>query len=166
MSNCSQNSQKVCTKLLSLPDNAKKLNFQSLSQNRNLHPLQSSTPNLTTSSTHTNQVKTLCMVCPGTTSIPVYKPKHTLDLKNFGCAGFQEKLRMLFPTHLQARELCAQTYSLSLPLKWSQVRHTPASIKLGGAYKPEKLAFYSTFARQVCDDTRLPGWLPALPVHS
>ena len=31
MSNCTQNSQKVCTKLLSLPDKAKKLNFQSLS---------------------------------------------------------------------------------------------------------------------------------------
>ena len=31
MSNSTQDSQKVCTKLLSLPDNAKKLNFQSLS---------------------------------------------------------------------------------------------------------------------------------------
>ena len=73
---------------------------------------------------------------------------------------------MLFPTHLQARELCPQTYSLSLPLEWSQVTHTPASIKLGGAYKPEKSAFYSTFTRQLCDDTHLPGWLSAFPVHS
>ena len=73
---------------------------------------------------------------------------------------------MLFPTHLQARELCPQTYSLSLPLEWSQVTHTSASIKSGGAYKPEKPAFYSTFARQLCDDTRLPGWLSAFPVHS
>ena len=73
---------------------------------------------------------------------------------------------MLFPTHLQARELCPQTYSLSLPLEWSQVRHTPASIQSGGAYKPEKSAFYSTFARQLCDDTCLPGWLSAFPVHS
>ena len=71
------------------------------------------------------------------------------------------KLHMLFPAHLQARELCPQTYSLSLPLEWSQVTHIPASIKLGGAYKPEKSAFYSTFARQLCDDTRLPGWLSA-----
>ena len=47
---------------------------------------------------------------------------------------------MLFPTHLQARELCPQIYSLSLPLEWSQVTHTPASIKSGG---PEKSAFYS-----------------------
>ena len=77
-----------------------------------------------------------------------------------------QKLRMLFPTHLQARELCPQTYSLSLPLEWSQVRHTPASIQSGGAYKPEKSAFYSTFARQLCDDTCLPGWLSAFPVHS
>ena len=47
---------------------------------------------------------------------------------------------MLFPAHLQARELCPQTYSLSLPLEWSQVTHIPASIKSGGAYKPEKSA--------------------------
>ena len=39
------------------------------------------------------------------------------------------KLRMLFPTHLQARKLCPQTYSLSLPLEWSQVSHIPASPK-------------------------------------
>ena len=52
------------------------------------------------------------------------------------------KLRMLFPAHLHARELCPQTYSLSLPLEWSQDTHIPASIKSGGAYKPEKSAFY------------------------
>ena len=73
---------------------------------------------------------------------------------------------MLFPAHLQARELCPQTYSLSLPLEWSQVTHIPTSIKPGGAYKPEKSAFYSTFARQLCVDTCLPGWLSAFPVHS
>ena len=50
--------------------------------------------------------------------------------------------------------------------EWRQVTHTPASTKLGGAYKPKKSAFYSTFARQLCDDTRLPGWLSAFPVHS
>ena len=76
------------------------------------------------------------------------------------------KLCILFPTHLQAKELWPPTYSLSLPLEWSQVTHIPASIKLGEAYKPEKSAFYSTFARQLCDDTRLPGWLSAFPVHS
>ena len=63
---------------------------------------------------------------------------------------------MLFPTHLQAREVCPQTYSLSLPLEWSQVTHFPASIRLSRAYKPEKSAFNSTFARQLCDDTHLP----------
>ena len=76
------------------------------------------------------------------------------------------KLCMLFPAHLQARELSPQTYSLSLPLEWSQVTHIPANIKSGGAYKPEKSVFYSTFARQLCDDTHLPGWLSAFPVHS
>ena len=62
------------------------------------------------------------------------------------------KLCMLFPTHLQARELCPQTYSLSLPLERSQVTHIPASIKSGGTYNPEKSAFYSTFARQLGSD--------------
>ena len=55
------------------------------------------------------------------------------------------KLRMLFPAHLQARELCPQTYSLSLPLEWSQVTHIPASMKSGGAYKPEKSACVGWF---------------------
>ena len=59
------------------------------------------------------------------------------------------KLRILFPPHLQARELCPQTYSLLLPREWSQVTHTPASIR---AYNSEKSAFYSTFARRLCDD--------------
>ena len=75
------------------------------------------------------------------------------------------KLRMLFLAYLQARELCPQTYSLSLSLEWSQITH-PASMKSVGAYKPEKSAFYSTFARQLFDDTRLPGWLSAFPPHS
>ena len=39
-----------------------------------------------------------------------------------------------FPAHLQASELCPQTYALSLPLEWSQVTHIPASIEMGGAY--------------------------------
>ena len=121
-----------------------------------------------------------------------HKPKHTFDLKTVILAVLalkknstrlhsnQPKLKPVseslthslqnyicfFPTHLQARELCPQTYSLSLPLEWSQVTHTPASIKSGGAYKSEKSAFYTTFARQLCDDTRLPGWLSAFPVHS
>ena len=114
-------------------------------------------------------------VCLGITSIPIYRAKHTFNLKNsnFACAGFQEKfntpplnpesssrklnslptkLCMHFSAHLQARELCPQTYSLSLPLEWSQATHIPTSIKLGRAYKPKKSAFYSTFARQLCDD--------------
>ena len=55
--------------------------------------------------------------------------------------------------------------SLSLPLEWTQVTHIPTSIKMAGAYNPEKSS-YSTFARQLCDDTRLPGWFAAFPVHS
>ena len=30
----------------------------------------------------------------------------------------------------------------------------------------EKSPFYSTFARQLCDDTCLPGWLPTFSAHS
>ena len=76
------------------------------------------------------------------------------------------KLGMLFPAHLQARELCSLTYSLSLPLEWSQVTHISARIKTSRVYKPMKSAFYSTFARQLCDHAHLPGWLSAFPVHS
>ena len=72
---------------------------------------------------------------------------------------------MPFLTHLQARELCPQTYSLSSLLEWSQVTHIPTSMKSGGAYKSKKSAFCS-FARQLCDDTCLPGWLSAFPAHS
>ena len=60
-----------------------------------------------------------------------------------------------------SQEVCPQTYSLSLPLEWSQVTHILTRIKMGGAYKPEKEAFYSSFARQLCDGTRFPGWLSA-----
>ena len=152
----------------------------SLSAKIKIAPSPKLHPSLTTSSTHTHKSSknfTYGFVL-GPLPNPVYKPKHTFDLKNsnFGCAGcagmpplkptktetsfrklnsLPTKLRMLFPTHLQARDLCPQTYSLSLLLERSQVTHTPASIKLGGAYKPEKLAFYSTFARQLCDDTHI-----------
>ena len=97
---------------------------------------------------------------------------HTSTQTNQNWAQFQKaqltpyKTMYAFSRSPPARELCPQTYSLSLPLEWSQVTHIPASIKSGGAYKPEKSAFYSTFARQLCDDTRLPGWLSAFPVHS
>ena len=58
-SKCTKDLQKGCTKLLSLPDNAKKeLNFYSLSQNITFHSLRGSFLILTTSST---QVKTLHM---------------------------------------------------------------------------------------------------------
>ena len=87
-----------------------------------MHPIQGSTPSLTTSSARTQNKWKLCVwVCPGTTSIPVYRPK--LKNSNFGYVGFQEehtqtnqnwahfrklnspptKLGMLFPAYLQAR---------------------------------------------------------------
>ena len=57
----------------------------------------------------------------------------------------------------QARDLYPQTYSLSLPLEWSQVTHIPTSIKSGRAYKPEKSAFHSTCFQD--------GSLPFLHTH-
>ena len=63
----------------------------------------------------------------------------------------QNYVFFFFPVYLQANKVAPkylQTYSLSFPLEWSQVTQIPASIKSGWVYKPEKLAFYSTFARQ------------------
>ena len=34
------------------------------------------------------------------------------------------------------------------------------------AYKAEKSPFCSTFARKMCDDAHLPGWLPTFLAHS
>ena len=45
-----------------------------------LHPMSDHIIN-----THTNQVKTLRMDCPGNTSIPLYRPKRTFDLKTVIC---------------------------------------------------------------------------------
>ena len=111
--------------------------------------------------THTKQVTTLRMDCSGTTSIPLYRPKHNADLKTaiWLCwfsrkiwhtkptktepsfrklNSFSSKAGMLFPAHLQVWELCPLTYSLSLSLEWSQATHILTSIKTNGAYKPKK----------------------------
>ena len=37
---------------------------------------------------------------------------------------------------------------------------------MGRGYTPKKSAFYSTFARQLCDDTLLSQWLSAFSAHS
>ena len=58
-----------------------------------------------------------------------------------------------FSCSLQARELCPQTHSLSLPLERTQVTHIPASIKLGGPTSPKSQLSIVPFARQLCDDT-------------
>ena len=149
------------------------------------HPLQGSTPSLTTSSTHTHktgknftygfvlgslqysslQAKTQHLTSK-TVILPVLAFKKNLPhlhsnqpklspVSESSTHPPQNYIIMLFPAHLQARELCPQTYSLSLSLEWSCVTHIPATIKSCRAYKPEKSAFYSTSARQLCDDTHL-----------
>ena len=113
--------------------------------------------------THTKQAKPL--ICPGTTSIPVYR---NLKNTNFGYVGIQGKfntpplkptktepsfrssthpVKTLFPTHLRARELCQQTYSLLLPyngarlhiflLAWNRAKHTSPKIQLSTVPLPE-----------------------------
>ena len=91
----------------------------------------------------TNQVKLYVWICPGTTSqnthltskvyvvisavlalkknlfnTPPLKPTKT-ETSFRKLNSLPTKLHMLFSTHLQARKLSPQTYSLSLPLEWS-----------------------------------------------
>ena len=61
-----------------------------MAANKNLHPLQSSTTSLTTSSIHNKSSKNCTYgFVLGPFQFSVYKPKHTFDLKssNFGCGG-------------------------------------------------------------------------------
>ena len=43
-----------------------------------------------------------------------------------------------------------QTFSLTLPLDWSQVPHIPTSSKNGRAYKVKKSLYYSNCTRELC----------------
>ena len=100
MSKCTQDSQKFCIKLLSILDNAKiktqflvpqlKLKF---APSPSLHPMSDHIIN-----THTNQVKTLRMDCPGNTSIPLYRPKRTFDLKTVICLCWVIKKKIDTPS--------------------------------------------------------------------
>ena len=188
-----QDSQKVCTKLLSLPDKAKKTQFLVPQLKYKICTLSKAPPPVWPHHQHTHKTSknfTYGFVLGPLQFQSTGQNTHLTSKSHFGYAGFQEKfdtprlkpaktepsfrklnspptkVRMLFPAHLQARELCPQTYFLSLPLEWSQVTHIPTSIKSGRAYKPKMSAFYSTLARQLCDDTRLSGWLSAFPPHS
>ena len=85
-----------------------------------------------------------------------------LDIKlNSPCT----KLGMLFPpvTFRPGSYVHKSIPMQSLPLEWSRATHILASIKMGNAYK---LAFYSTFARQVCDDSdRVLGQYIDIPIY-
>ena len=68
------------------------------------------------------RVQIYVWICPATTSIPVYKPKHIFDLKNsnFGCAGhgFQEKfdtppLKPISPVSESSTHPLQTTYAFS-----------------------------------------------------
>ena len=48
-----------------------------------------------------------------------------------------------------------------IPHDGAKLHTFPISTTMGGVYKPEKSAVYSTIARQLCDDNHLPGWLLA-----
>ena len=108
---------------------------------------------------------------------------HLISKQQFDFIGLQEKLNTpnsnqpkLSPvsessTHSLQNYVCFFALTsrprnhvlLSVPLEWSQVTHIPASIK---STSPKSKVFYSTHARQLCDDTCLPGWVAAFPAHS
>ena len=48
--------------------------------------------------THTKQAKVLRVNCPGTTSIPVHRPKHTFGLKNSTLPMLAFKKNLTYPT--------------------------------------------------------------------
>ena len=135
MSNCTQDSQKVFTKLLSVPDNAKKTSIFSPKAKIKICTLSKAPPPVWPHHQHTHKSSENFTYGFVQSSIPIYRPKHTFDLKNshFVCAGFQDKFNTLplkpnetepsfrklnsLPTKLyvlfpQARELCPPTYSL------------------------------------------------------
>ena len=71
---------------------------------------------------------------------------------------------MLFPAHLQARELCPQ--SLLLALELSQVTHIPASIKTGRAYNPERSTLPDDCVMTLVFQDGLPSSTLTNKVHS
>ena len=66
-----------------------------------------------------------------------------------------------FPRSPVDQELYPHKPTLSSLLEWSQVTHILPSTKTSRVYKPVKSPFYSTFARQLCEDAHFPGWLSA-----
>ena len=111
-------------------------------------------------------------------SILVYRAKFTGDLKNSNLVVLALKKNCTYipplkPTKnkssfgkfnspstkvhlLTSRPRCCGHELTSL--EWSKL-HTFISTTTGGAYKPKMSPFYVTFARQLCDDTHLPGWV-------
>ena len=148
--------QKVCTKPLSLPDNAKKNSIFSPSAKVKICTLQGSTPSLT------KQVKTLWMDLFWNHFNSSLQGKTHIDLKSSNLPFKKNSTHHHSnPAHLQARELCPLTYSLSLPLEWSQVTHIPTSIKWAGPTSPK-----SHLCQTTVDDTDLrDGSLPFQHTH-
>ena len=136
-SKCTQESQTALS-----PDKAKKT--QSL-----VHQLKykfEPSPRLHSEADHIINAHTKQMKCLGMDStIPIPSTgQNDLKISTLGYVGFQDKfdtpplkptktepsfrkvnsphikLCMHFPTHLYARVVCPQTYSLSLPIEWSQ----------------------------------------------
>ena len=119
MSKCTQDSQKVSTKLLSLPDNAKKLNFSPSAKMK---------------------------ICTPRFDPPPVWPRHILN------------------THKTNKSTGQNTYLTSKAAILAMLAYKKYSILLR-SYKPKMSVFYSTLARQLCDDTHLPGWLSTKPAQ-
>ena len=162
-------SQKICTELLSLHDNAKKKNpvCSPLAKIKIFYLICVCVDDVVRlGGGALERVQIYVWICPATTSIPVYKSKHIFDLKNsnFGCAGhgFQEKfdtppLKPISPVSESSTHPLQTTYAFShspqgqgvmpinlLPVIAPRMEPSytaPASIKSSGTYKPKKSAF-------------------------
>ena len=117
--------------------------------------LQGSTPSLT------KQVKTLWMDLFWNHFNSSLRGKTHIDLKSSNLPFKKNSTHHHSnPAHLQARQLCPLTYSLSLPLEWSQVTHIPTSIKWVGPTSPK------SHLCQTIGWHQSSRWLSTFPAHS
>ena len=124
-------------------------------------------------------------ICHGITSIPVYRTKHTLEFKKSNLAVLAFKKNSTHPNWKQLKPSPVlessthplQNYTCFFPLTSGpgSYAHKPASCHcpyiqtsttMAWGCKRHAPFFYSAFARQPYDDTRVPGWLLAVPAHS
>ena len=172
-SKCTQDWQKICTKLLPLSECP--TNSPSANKIWSLSRIHLSSDHIVNTQKKLKKSKHGFLL---SISILVYRAKFTGDLKNSNLVVLALKKNCTYipplkPTKnkssfgkfnspstkvhlLTSRPRCCGHELTSL--EWSKL-HTFISTTTGGAYKPKMSPFYVTFARQLCDDTHLPGWV-------